>query len=46
MPAHVKRFRSILKKDGRLLTCKVAADCLEHVRNGYAVYSAVSVTCS
>ena len=38
---HLKRFAETLKKDGRLITCNQTSHCLEYVKGGNAVYSAV-----
>ena len=42
--AYVKRFVETLKKDHRFLTCNITSDCLEFVKRGNAVYSAVKAT--
>ena len=37
----MKNFVEKLKKDNRYITCNITSNCMEHVKNGNAAYSAV-----
>ena len=39
--SYIKRFFETLKKGNRYITCDNTSDCLDYVKNGNAVYSAV-----